>query len=173
MRDDHGLAVGISSFRRFVDSEFPDNSLRDKVTVLRPDVAAGEEAQIDYGHLGSWLDPATGKVRRVWAFVMVLACSRHMFVRPVLRLDARSWVAAHVVAFAFFGGYVGHRCQEASSARRSSRPSKTFCRPIWPLARASSRCRSSVGLNSIVVTKKEQDSQIDSKWQSISTGRAQ
>lgn len=104
LRDEHGLAVGISSFRRFVASEFPDQSLRGQVTVLRPDVPAGEEAQIDYGHLGSWLDPASGRVRRVWAFVMVLACSRHMFVRPVLGLDARSWVAAHVAAFAFFGG---------------------------------------------------------------------
>ncbi len=106
LRDEHGLAVGISSFRRFVASEFPDQSLRDKVTVLRPEVPAGDEAQIDYGYLGSWLDPAAGRVRRVWAFVMVLACSRHMFVRPVLRLDARSWVAAHVAAFAFFGGAV-------------------------------------------------------------------
>lgn len=106
LRDEHGLAVGISSFRRFVASEFPDSSIRDKVTVLRPEVPAGEEAQIDYGHLGSWLDPDSGRVRRVWAFVMVLACSRHMFVRPVLRLDARSWVAAHVGAFAFFGGAV-------------------------------------------------------------------
>ncbi|PZR79840.1 MAG: IS21 family transposase [Candidatus Aeolococcus gillhamiae] len=104
LRDEHGLTVGVSSFRRFVASEFPDSSLRDRVTVLRPDVAAGEEAQIDYGHLGSWQDPDSGRVRRVWAFVMVLACSRHMFVRPVLRLDARSWVAAHVAAFAFFGG---------------------------------------------------------------------
>jgi transposase len=104
LRDEHGLAVGISSFRRFVASEFPDQSRRDRVTVLRPDVAAGEEAQIDYGHLGAWLDPNSGRVRRVWAFVMVLACSRHMFVCPVLRLDARSWVAAHVAAFAFFGG---------------------------------------------------------------------
>jgi len=104
LRDEHGLAVGISSFRRFVASEFPDSSLRERVTVLRPEVPAGEEAQIDYGHLGSWLDPGSGRVRRVWAFVMVLACSRHMFVRPVLRLDARSWVAAHVAAFAFFGG---------------------------------------------------------------------
>jgi transposase len=104
LRDEHGLAVGISSFRRYVVSEFPDESLRDRVTVLRPDVAAGEEAQIDYGHLGSWLDPATDKVRRVWAFVMVLACSRYMFVRPVLRLDSASWVAAHVAAFAFFSG---------------------------------------------------------------------
>ena len=104
LRDEHGLAVGISSFRRFVVSEFPDESLRDRVTVLRPDVEAGEEIQIDYGHLGSWLDPVSGRVLRVWAFVMVLACSRHMFVRPVLRLDSRAWVAAHVAGFAFFGG---------------------------------------------------------------------
>jgi hypothetical protein len=104
LRDEHGLVVGISSFRLYVTAEFPDNSLRDRVTVLRPEVEPGEEAQIDYGHLGAWLDPATGRVRRVWAFVMVLACSRHMFVRPVLSLDARSWVAAHVAGFAFFGG---------------------------------------------------------------------
>jgi hypothetical protein len=44
LRDEHGLAVGISSFRRFVGSEFPDESLRERVTVLRPDVEAGEEA---------------------------------------------------------------------------------------------------------------------------------
>ena len=60
-----------------------------KVTVLRPPVVPGEEAQIDYGFLGSWLDPIAQRVRRVWAFVMVLACSRHMFVRPVLRWTRR------------------------------------------------------------------------------------
>jgi len=54
--------------------------------------------------LGSWLDPIAERVRRVWAFVMVLACSRHMFVRPVFRMDQRVWVSAHVEAFAFFGG---------------------------------------------------------------------
>ncbi len=106
LRDEHGLAVGISSFRRYVAGEFPDETTRDQVTVLRPEVDAGEEAQIDYGFLGSWLDPIAGRVRRVWAFVMVLAASRHMFVRPVLSLDSRSWVAAHVEAFAFFEGAV-------------------------------------------------------------------
>jgi hypothetical protein len=35
---------------------------------------------------------------------MVLACSRHMFVRPVLRMDQSAWVAAHVAAFDFFSG---------------------------------------------------------------------
>lgn len=41
------------------------------------------------------------------------------------------------------------------------------------LGSRTSRWRSSVGRNSIVMTKNMQDSQIDSKWQSISTGRAQ
>lgn len=104
LRDEDGLQVGISSFRRYVWREFPDHADRAKVTVLRPEVAPGEEAQIDYGLLGSWLDPQTQRVRRVWAFVMVLACSRHLFVRPVLRLDAQAWVAAHVAGLSFFGG---------------------------------------------------------------------
>lgn len=104
LRDEAGLAVGITSFRRYVAAEFPDETARGKVTVLRPDVDPGEEAQIDYGYLGSWTDPGAQRVRRVWAFVMVLACSRHMFVRPVFSMDARSWVAAHLAAFAFFGG---------------------------------------------------------------------
>jgi transposase len=33
---------------------------------------------------------------------MVLACSRHLFVRPVIRLDQQGWSECHVAAFAFF-----------------------------------------------------------------------
>ncbi len=40
----------------------------------------------------------------VWVFAMVLACSRLMFIRPVLKLDQRAWTECHVAAFAFFGG---------------------------------------------------------------------
>jgi transposase len=104
LRDEHGLATGISSFRRYVWLEFPDVVSADAVTVWRPPVAPGSEAQIDYGYLGSWFDPIAARARRVWAFVMVLACSRHMFVRPVLGMDQRSWVASHVAAFEFFAG---------------------------------------------------------------------
>ena len=39
----------------------------------------------------------------VWAFVMVLSCSRHLFVRPVIRMDQTTWCACHVAAFEFFG----------------------------------------------------------------------
>jgi transposase len=40
----------------------------------------------------------------VWAFVMVLAHSRYLFVQPVIRMDQSSWCASHVAAFEFFGG---------------------------------------------------------------------
>ena len=72
--------------------------------MLREDPEPGVEAQIDYGLLGSWPNPASGRSQRVWAFVMVLSHSRYMFVHPVLTMDQASWTASHVEAFAFFGG---------------------------------------------------------------------
>jgi transposase len=104
LRDEHGLVAGISSFRRYVGLEFGDRPSPAEVTVWRPPVEPGSEAQIDYGYLGSWFDPIAERARRVWAFVMVLAACRHMFVRPVLSMDQRVWVACHVAAFEFFGG---------------------------------------------------------------------
>jgi hypothetical protein len=104
LRDELGLDVGISSFRRYIWLEFPDQATEKLVTMLRPEVPTGEEAQIDYGYLGRWFDPTLDRWRRVWAFVMVLAMSRHMFVRPTFRMDQIAWVAAHREAFEFFGG---------------------------------------------------------------------
>lgn len=103
LRDEHDLAVSVTSLRRYVWQAFPDRHTP-QPTPPRPPVPAGAEAQIDYGYLGRWLDPLANRVRRVWAFVIVLACSRHMFVRPVLSMDQYSWVAAHVAAWEFFGG---------------------------------------------------------------------
>jgi transposase len=105
LRDERGLAASVASFRRYVNANLPEEIRRSQVTVWNPHPSgAGEQAQIDYGQLGRWLDPVTGKLRTVWAFVMVLACSRHMFVRPVLTMDQRSWTESHVAAFEFFGG---------------------------------------------------------------------
>ncbi len=103
LRDEHGLAVSESSLRRYVGQVFPQRRAAAAVTVLREDVPVGE-AQIDYGHLGSWVDPVGRRVRRVQGFVIVLACSRHMFVQPVLSMDQSSWTASHVAAWDFFGG---------------------------------------------------------------------
>jgi transposase len=105
LRDERGLAASVASFRRYVNANIPEEIRRSQVTVWNPHPAeAGGQAQIDYGQLGRWLDPVSGKLRTVWAFVMVLACSRHMFVRPVLRMDQRAWTECHVAAFEFFDG---------------------------------------------------------------------
>ena len=105
LRDEQGLAASVASFRRYVAANVPEEARRSQVVVWNPRQAeAGEQAQIDYGMLGRWLDPLSGRLRTVWAFVMVLACSRHMFVRPVLKMDQRAWTECHVEAFAFFGG---------------------------------------------------------------------
>jgi len=101
--DEHGLDASVASLRRWVRANLPEQVLRSQVTVLRDAPPPGEQAQIDYGRLGMWRDPATGRRRAVWAFVMVLACCRHMFVRPTLSMDQAEWTAAHVEAFAFFG----------------------------------------------------------------------
>lgn len=103
LHDEDGLRVGITSFRRYCWAEFPDQRNRQLATPPRPEVDPGEEAQVDYGYLGRLFDPVSERFRKVWAFVMVLAFSRHMFVRPVLKMDQAAWTEAHVAAFAYFG----------------------------------------------------------------------
>jgi transposase len=103
--DEQGLEASVASLRRWVAGNLPEEARRAQVRVLRPGpVEPGSEAQIDYGRLGVWTNPATGRRHTVQAFVMVLACSRYMFVRPVLRMDQEAWTRCHVEAFAFFGG---------------------------------------------------------------------
>ncbi len=53
LRDQDGLAVGLSSFRRYCWAEFPERTEAGRVRVPRPPVDPGQEAQIDYGLLGS------------------------------------------------------------------------------------------------------------------------
>ena len=61
LRDEHGLAASVASFRRYVAANVPEEARRSQVTVWSPRLAeAGEQAQIDYGQLGRWLDPRAG-----------------------------------------------------------------------------------------------------------------
>jgi transposase len=104
LRDEQGLTASVASLKRWIAANLPEQALRSKVTVLGDDPPPGQEAQIDYGYLGMWLDPLGRRRRRVWGFVMALCCSRHLFLRPVLRMDQATWTECHVEAFAFFGG---------------------------------------------------------------------
>jgi hypothetical protein len=92
----------VVSFRRFVRRELGEVN-PERVVVRRPTAELGEFAEIDFGVLGFWVNPLTQQRRPLWAFVMTLGGSRHMFVRPVWSLDLETWIACHVEAFEFFG----------------------------------------------------------------------
>lgn len=102
--DDRGAEVSESTVRRYIATAFAEQRLEDRVTVPRGAVDPGSEAQIDYGRLGMWDDPDSGRRVAVWVFAMILSCSRALFIQPVLKMDQRSWNASHVAAFEFFGG---------------------------------------------------------------------
>ena len=104
LADEQGLEASVASLRRYVRAHFPGEVRAEQVRMVRPPVPPGAEAQVDYGYLGLWPDPATGRRRRVWAFSMVLPYSRHLFVRPTVSMTQRAWTEAHVAAFEFFGG---------------------------------------------------------------------
>jgi len=71
---------------------------------LRVETPPGYEAQVDFGEVGAFLDPATGNNRKAYAFVMTLSYSRHLYAELVFDQKALTWLAAHTRAFAFFGG---------------------------------------------------------------------
>src|SRR3954469_600210 len=57
LADEHSVTASESSVRRWIHPNLAEHAARQRVTVLRGPVEPGSEAQIDYGRLGSWLDP--------------------------------------------------------------------------------------------------------------------
>ena len=105
LRDERKVKVSLPSFYRYLSCFLSDAWKKtSNITVRRDEPPSGEEAQIDFGYLGMWQDPKTGKKVRLWAFAMILSFSRHMFVRVVTKMDQREWLICHVLAFEFFGG---------------------------------------------------------------------
>jgi transposase len=168
LRDEQGLDASVASFRRWVRANLPEELRRQDVRVLGQTPPPGQEAQVDYGRLGMWMDPSTGRRVTVWAFVMVLSCSRHVFVRPVLRMDQRAWTEAHVEAFGFFGGVPSRIVPE-------NVPRNIFGL-LFPIALCGRRRRAPeerwfIGL-SRPHNDQSDDSQSSSAWSDLQIGRA-
>lgn len=104
LRDERGLRASMTSFYRYVHRYVPDWRGEQKVTVRREGTPPGEVAEVDFGSLGLWWDPMARRRGRLYAFILVLRYSRHMFVWVTPRMDQRAWVEAHVEAFSFLGG---------------------------------------------------------------------
>ena len=102
--DEYGFAARYPSVRRYV------SKLQQKTPQLvrRMEVAAGEEAQIDFG-TGAWItatDEVTGetKRRRSWVFRIVLSHSRKAYSEAVYHQSTEAFIGALENSFRYFGG---------------------------------------------------------------------
>ncbi len=98
------IRCSLSTFRRYVRARIPQAVDPGRVVIHGVGCEPGELAEVDFGKLGRVVDPATGKPRTLWAFIMVMVYSRHLFVAPVFRMDLETWLRCHLMALAFFGG---------------------------------------------------------------------
>ena len=96
---DRGYEGSLRTLRRYVRVARP--APRNEV-FLRVETLPGEQAQIDWAHVGSLAVP--GGKRPLWAFVMVLAYSRAMWAELVVDMGVESLRRSLVRASAFFGG---------------------------------------------------------------------
>ena len=99
-----GIEVSYSTLRRYAQRELGVGGPR--VTVRLADTPPGEEAQVDFGHVG-WIVDVTGKRRKLWALIVTLSFSRHMFVWPTLTQTVNDVCEGLDEAWRFFGGIVG------------------------------------------------------------------
>jgi transposase len=72
-------------------------------TVRMASTKPGEVAEVDFGYLGRIADQ-TGRLRKAWAFSVVLPFSRHMHVTITFKQDIPAAIAAFEAAWAFFQG---------------------------------------------------------------------
>ena len=99
MIEDRGFKGSERAVRRYVATVRPKAT---REAFLSLDTLPGEQAQVDWGHVGSITVP--GGKRALWVFVMVLAYSRAVWAELVLDLTAYSLLRSLSRAVSFFEG---------------------------------------------------------------------
>lgn len=65
----------------------------------------GEQVEVDWaGDPATIIDPDTGEIIRAYLFVGVMTYSQYAYVEAFLDMKQKSWIAAHVHMYEFFGG---------------------------------------------------------------------
>jgi len=101
LRRNHGLTASYDTLRRFAIEEL---GWRKKPTTVRlADTEPGEIAQVDFGLMGTLVDPATGRARRLWVLIVTLVYSRYQFVWPSFEQTTVAVCAGLDAAWWFFG----------------------------------------------------------------------
>lgn len=100
LREQHGYTGSYSSVRRFVRRLAP----AEPRVVVRVHTAPGEQAQVDFGSAGKFVDPRTGQARLAYVFVLTLGYSRHQYAELVFDQKVGTWLGCHRRAFEWFEG---------------------------------------------------------------------
>ncbi len=98
LRDDHGYKGTYSSLWRFVSRLRPSQP----EAFIRVHTAPGEEAQVDFGSVGTLFDPREDRPRAAYVFVMTLCFSRHQYAELVFDQKIGTWIVCHRHAFESF-----------------------------------------------------------------------
>ena len=98
----YGLTASYSTLRRYAMQELGWS--KKAPTIRLEDPPPAQEAQVDFGKMGIVVDPATGKRRTLWAFIITLSFSRYMFVWPTFVQTTEAVCEALDRAWWFFGG---------------------------------------------------------------------
>jgi transposase len=96
---ERGYCGSLQTLRRYCRTARPTPKSE---IYLRVETLPGEQAQIDWGHVGSMVVP--GGQRALWVFVIVLAYSRAMWAELVVDMSVESLRRSLVRAASFFGG---------------------------------------------------------------------
>jgi transposase len=105
IRQDHPEFTGsVSAVKRLCQSVRRARGVRPEDVAIPLETEPGQEAQVDFGYVGQLYDPAEGRLRKAYVFVMVLSYSRHQFARICFDQKVESWLTLHVEAFEHFGG---------------------------------------------------------------------
>lgn len=94
----------LASVKRLVARLERERGPRAEDVAIPVETEPGDVAQVDFGYAGYRVDPATGKLRKSWVFVMVLGHSRHQYSEVVFDQRTETWLALHERAFQAFGG---------------------------------------------------------------------
>jgi len=98
------FAGSLSAVKRMCRAVVRDRGPRAEDIAIPVETLPGQEAQVDFGYVGKLYDPAEGKLRRAYVFVMVLGYSRHQFACICFDQKVETWLSLHIAAFEWFGG---------------------------------------------------------------------
>ena len=110
------MRVSYSTLYRFARAQCDFTPATVTVRVAEP--PAGEAAEVDFGLLGLWTDPATGARRRIYGLLVTLCFSRYAFLGISLRQDLPAVLDGLEAAWAFFGGVVKRLVDRFSPSTR-------------------------------------------------------